>query len=91
MGWVRETFAVLGDFLGEVARGGGGAGEAGYGVNQGIGGSADDDEYKAWGGGPTVNIDGSPMVNDVDIYGNTFGVTEDSFDFGGCDSGSSFD
>lgn len=107
MGWVRATFEVLGDFLGEAARGGsGGTVAASYGAGRGIGSFDDDEGPMAWGGGPTANIDGTPMVGDsgVDIYGNLFGVTEDAFDFGGghdaggcnmdfggCDSGSSFD
>ena len=27
---------------------------------------------------PEVNVDGSPMVNNIDINGNTYGVTESS-------------
>lgn len=34
--------------------------------------SMDHDQYK-----PSVNIDGSPMMGDVDINGNPFGVTND--------------
>ena len=85
MGWVRATFEVLGDFLGEAARGGsGGTVAPAYGAGQGIGGFDDDDGPSAWGSGPTTNISGAPMVGDsgVDIYGNVFGVTQDDFDFG---------
>ena len=31
---------------------------------------------------PQVNIDGAPMVDDLDIHGNPFGVTQDD-SFGG--------
>lgn len=86
MGWMRATFEVLGDFLGEVARGGS-AGAVADAYGAGPGGSTfdGDDGPTAWGSGPTVNIDGTPMVGDsgVDIYGNLFGVTEDAFDYGG--------
>jgi hypothetical protein len=43
--------------------------------------------------GPSVNIDGSPMLGDsgIDIHGNTFGVTsDDSFGIGSS-IGSGFD
>jgi hypothetical protein len=29
--------------------------------------------------GPSVNIDGSPMVGSVDIHGHPYGVTDDTF------------
>lgn len=31
-----------------------------------------------WSSGPSVNIDGSPMVGSVDIHGNPYGVTSQS-------------
>lgn len=31
------------------------------------------------GGGPSVNIDGSPMLDGIDIHGHPFGVTDDAF------------
>jgi hypothetical protein len=30
--------------------------------------------------GPTVNIDGSPMIGSIDIHGNPYGVTDDHHD-----------
>lgn len=107
MGWFKATFEVLGDFLGEAARGiSGGIAASSYASGRGVDGFDEDDGPKAWGIGPTVNIDGAPMVGDsgVDIYGNVFGVTQDDFDFGslndvsgcemdfgGCDSNGMFD
>jgi hypothetical protein len=44
--------------------------------------------------GPSVNVDGTPMIGDsgIDIHGNTFGITSDD-SFGGIGSGigSAFD
>lgn len=44
--------------------------------------------------GPSVNVDGTPMIGDsgIDIHGNAFGITSDDT-FGGIGSGigSSFD
>jgi hypothetical protein len=43
------------------------------------------DPYASSISGPSVNIDGTPMMNDhIDIHGNPYGVTSDTF-------GSSFD
>lgn len=38
---------------------------------------ADDDDD--WLHGDGVNIDGTPMHGDLDIYGNPFGITNDSW------------
>lgn len=35
------------------------------------------DDGDDWSSDDGVNIDGTPMIGDVDIYGNTFGVTDD--------------
>ena len=37
-----------------------------------------------------MNIDGTPMIGSVDIYGNPYGVTNDDHDFGGTSGFSSF-
>jgi hypothetical protein len=52
-------------------------------ISNGLG--AGHDPYASSVSGPIVNIDGTPMMNDyIDIHGNPYGVTSDTF-------GSSFD
>jgi hypothetical protein len=37
------------------------------------------DSSSDFSSGPSVNIDGSPMIGPVDIHGHPFGVTDDAF------------